>query len=270
MEIKIKNFTVGKNHQLFFILGPCVIESEKHTLFMAEEITRIAIDLKIPFIFKASFDKANRSSIHSFRGVEIKKGMKILQKVKEKFKVPILTDIHEPDQAKIVAEVVDVIQIPAFLSRQTNLIKAASETGKIVNIKKGQFLAPWDMKNVVEKCRESGAKNIMLTERGTTFGYNNLVSDMRSIPIMQKFNVPVIFDATHSLQLPTGKGNETGGMREFVPNLAKSAIAAGADGIFMEVHHDPKNALSDAATQWPLDKLYNLLSELKLIASVIR
>lgn len=270
MEIKINNFTVGKNHQLFFILGPCVIESEKHTLFMAEEITRIAIDLQIPFIFKASFDKANRSSIHSFRGVEIKKGMKILQKVREKFKVPILTDIHEPDQAKIVAEVVDVIQIPAFLSRQTNLIKAASETGKIINVKKGQFLAPWDMKNVVEKCRESGAENIMLTERGATFGYNNLVSDMRSIPIMQKFNVPVIFDATHSLQLPAGNGKETGGMREYVPHLAKAAIAAGADGIFMEVHHDPNNALSDSATQWPLDKLYDLLSELKLIASVVR
>ena len=196
--------------------------------------------------------------------------MKILQKVREKFKVPILTDIHEPDQAKVVAEVVDVIQIPAFLSRQTNLIKAASETGKIINVKKGQFLAPWDMKNVVEKCRESGAENIMLTERGATFGYNNLVSDMRSIPIMQKFNVPVIFDATHSLQLPAGNGKETGGMREYVPHLAKAAIAAGADGIFMEVHHDPNNALSDAATQWPLDKLYDLLSELKLIASVVR
>lgn len=270
MEIKVNNFTIGENHQLFFILGPCVIESEEHTIFMAEEITRIAMDLKIPYIFKASFDKANRSSIHSYRGVEINEGVKILQKVKDKFNVPILTDIHEPGQAEIVSEVADIIQIPAFLSRQTNLIKEASATGKIINVKKGQFLAPWDMKNVVEKCKESGAKKIMLTERGTTFGYNNLVSDMRSIPIMKKFDVPVVFDATHSLQLPGGKGNTTDGMREFVPQLAKSAIVSGADGIFMEVHHDPAKALSDSTTQWPLDKLYNLLSELKLIGAVVR
>jgi len=270
MEIQINNFKVGKNHPLFFILGPCVIESEKHTLYMAEEIAKITNDLNISFIFKASFDKANRSSINSYRGVGLKKGMDILQKVKTKFNVPILTDIHEPHQAEAIAEIADIIQIPAFLSRQTSLIEATCKTGKIVNVKKGQFLAPWDMKNIVEKCKNFGAKDIMLTERGTSFGYNNLVSDMRSIPIMKKFDVPVIFDATHSLQLPGGKGNETDGMREFVPQLAKSSIVSGADGIFMEVHHDPDKALSDSTTQWPLDKLYNLLSELKLISSVVR
>jgi 2-dehydro-3-deoxyphosphooctonate aldolase (KDO 8-P synthase) len=268
--VPIPPFHAGKGKPLFFILGPCVIESRSHTLYMAEMLTKLANELHIPFIFKASYDKANRTSIHSFRGSGLEEGLKILQEVRESFHMPVLTDVHEINQVKAVADVADVIQIPAFLSRQTDLLAAASETGKVINIKKGQFLAPWDMKEAVNKCIESGNEQVMVTERGSSFGYNNLVADMRSIPAMQKMDVPVIFDATHSAQLPGAQGKETGGMREYIPSLAKAAVAAGADGIFMEIHHDPEKALSDSATQWPLDQCFTLISELKILASIIR
>ncbi len=268
--VHIPPFHAGKGKPLFFILGPCVIESLRHTFYMAEMLTKMANELHIPFIFKASYDKANRTSLHSFRGPGLEEGLKILQEVRNAFHMPVLTDVHEKSQVKAVAEVADVIQIPAFLSRQTDLLAEAAKTGKVLNIKKGQFLAPWDMEEAVNKCVKSGNEQVMLTERGSSFGYNNLVTDMRSIPIMQKMDVPVIFDATHSAQLPGGRGHETGGMREYIPALAKAAVAAGADGIFMEIHHDPEKALSDSATQWPLDKTFRLISELKILSSIIR
>lgn len=268
--VHIPPFHAGKGKPLFFIVGPCVIESRKHTLYMAEMLTKMANELNIPFVFKASFDKANRTSIHAYRGPGLEEGLSILREVRETFHMPILTDIHETSQVKSVAGVVDIIQIPAFLSRQTDLLAAAAETGKVLNIKKGQFLAPWDMKEAVKKCVESENDRIMITERGSSFGYNNLVVDMRGIPEMQKLDVPVIFDATHSNQFPGGRGKETGGMKEYVPTLAKAAVAAGADGIFMEIHHNPEKALSDSATQWPLDKTFQLISELKILAAIIR
>ncbi|MDD3806560.1 MAG: 3-deoxy-8-phosphooctulonate synthase [Candidatus Marinimicrobia bacterium] len=268
--IHIPPFYAGKGKPLFFILGPCVIESRRHTLYMAEMLTKMANELKIPFVFKASFDKANRTSIHSYRGPGLEKGLAILREVRETFHMPILTDIHETYQIKEVAEVVDILQIPAFLSRQTDLIVEAARTGKVVNLKKGQFLAPWDMKEAVNKCRESGNDTVMITERGSCFGYNNLVVDMRAFPEMQKLDIPVLFDATHSVQLPGKKGKESDGIREYIPTLAKAAVAAGVDGIFMEIHHDPEKALSDNATQWPLDKTFELIAELKILASIIR
>jgi 2-dehydro-3-deoxyphosphooctonate aldolase (KDO 8-P synthase) len=247
-------------NSVFIIAGPCVIESRDHTLKMAAELSKISERVGVPIIFKSSFDKANRSSITSYRGVDIYTGLDILSDVKEKTGLPILTDIHNEFQAPIVGEIVDIIQIPAFLSRQTDIIVAAAKTGKTINLKKGQFLSPWDMKNVIEKADDAGCKEILVTERGTQFGYNNLVSDMRSIPIMQEFGHPVIFDATHSNQLP-GKG----GMREMIPSLAKAAMAVGADGLFFEVHDDPDNAMSDASTQWPLHKFEKLLKQLMRI-----
>jgi len=266
----IPPFHAGKGKPLFFIMGPCVIENRHHTLYMAEMLTKIANELQIPFVFKASYDKANRTSIQSFRGPGLDEGLKILQEVRETFHMPILTDVHEVSQVNAVAEVVDILQIPAFLSRQTDLIAAAAKSGKIVNIKKGQFLAPCDMREAVKKCVDSGNENVILTERGTCFGYNNLIADMRAIPIMQELDVPVVFDATHSAQLPGGRGTETGGMRSYIPYVAKAAVAAGADGIFMEIHHNPDKALSDSATQWPLDKTFKLVADLKMIAAVIR
>ena len=253
---------------LGFIMGPCVIESSDHILKMAYSIGEIADRLSINVIFKSSFDKANRSSISSFRGPGIHEGLKILAKVKTEVGLPILTDIHLPNQAKIVSEVADVLQIPAFLCRQTDLLNAAAKTGKAVNVKKGQFLAPWDMKNVVLKLEEQQCKNILLTDRGTQFGYNNLIADMRAIPIMQKFGCPVVFDATHSAQLPGGDGKTTGGMRDMIPTMARSAVAAGCDGIFMEVHDNVNDAKSDASTQWPIDKLESLLVSLINIREV--
>lgn len=250
-------------NKLTFICGPCVIEDEESLLKTAEGIQTVFEKVKLPFIFKSSYDKANRSSIDSFRGVGLDRGLRILGRVKEKFSLPVTSDIHLPDEAKAAGDVLDVIQIPAFLCRQTDLLVAAAETGKIVNVKKGQFCAPWDMKNVVEKLKSSGNNQIILTDRGMTFGYNNLVSDMRAIPIMKKFNPLVCFDATHSAQLPGGLGKETGGQREFIPTLAKAAVVAGADLIFMEVHPNPEKALSDSASQWPLDKLEELLIVLK-------
>jgi 2-dehydro-3-deoxyphosphooctonate aldolase (KDO 8-P synthase) len=237
-------------------------------LRVANAIQEITEKVGIRFIFKNSFDKANRSTFSSYRGLGIDEGLSILSDVKNQTGLPVLTDIHEASQANSVADVADVLQIPAFLCRQTDLLVAAAKTGKPVNVKKGQFLSPWDMKNIVEKLAISGCESILLTDRGTQFGYNNLVADMRAIPIMQKLDHPVIFDATHSAQLPGG-GTTTGGMREMIPTLAKSAVAAGCDGIFMEVHDNVHEAKSDASTQWPLDKLESLLLELKAIKEAI-
>ena len=265
--VSIKNVTFGENG-LGLIAGPCVIESREHSLKIANAIQEITEKVGIPFIFKNSFDKANRSTFSSYRGLGIDEGLSILSDVKNQTGLPVLTDIHEASQANSVADVADVLQIPAFLCRQTDLLVAAAKTGKPVNVKKGQYLSPWDMKNVVEKLEISGCKTILLTDRGTQFGYNNLVADMRAIPIMQELDHPVIFDATHSAQLPGG-GTTTGGMREMIPTLAKSAVAAGCDGIFMEVHDNVHEAKSDASTQWPLDKLESLLLELKAIKDAI-
>lgn len=267
-DIKVGNVIFGKDN-LGIIAGPCVIENRDHSLEMSYAIKEVSEDVGIPIIFKSSFDKANRTSIKSFRGPGIQEGMRILSDVKTETGLKVLTDIHSPDQAGLVSDVVDIIQIPAFLSRQTDLLIAAAKTGKPINIKKGQFLAPWDMKNVVKKLEDSGCEDIILTDRGTQFGYNNLVADMRAIPIMQQFGYPVIFDATHSAQLPGGAGSSTDGMRDMIPTLAKSAVAAGCNGIFMEVHDNIKHAKSDAKTQWPLDQLEILLQNLKLIRDSI-
>ena len=258
------------NDKLGIIAGPCVIESRDHALNMADKIKKICEKVGFNFAYKSSFDKANRTSISSFRGPGLDKGLSILAEVKKEFGIPLLTDIHEPSQAEAIAEVVDIIQIPAFLCRQTDLLIASGKTGKVVNVKKGQFLAPWDAINIVKKLEESGAVNIMLTDRGTQFGYNNLVADMRAIPIMKNFGYPVIFDATHSAQLPGGDGKSTGGMRDMIPTLASSAVAAGCSGIFMEVHNDVTKAKSDATTQWPLNSLEELLIRMKNIHEAIK
>lgn len=255
---------------LFLISGPCVIESEEMTLQIAERLTDITDRLQIEFYFKASFDKANRTSISSFRGLGIEKGVDILKKVKDTYNIKICTDIHEPWHAEYVSKVADMIQIPAFLCRQTDLLVAAGKTGKIINVKKAQFLAPWDMKNVVAKIESTGNKNIMLCERGSSFGYNNLVVDMTAIPEMKKIGYPVVFDATHSVQKPGGNGISTGGKREYVPYLAKAAIAAGADGIFFEVHPEPDKALSDGENSLKLDNMEELLKQIKSIYEIIK
>ena len=257
--------SIGDRQPLTLIGGPCVIESEDFTLKMAEEIRKICDRLGVSFIFKSSFDKANRTSINSFRGHSLDRGLAILQKVKEQVGVPVITDIHESQQAATVAEVVDVLQIPAFLCRQTDLLLAAAATGRAINVKKGQFLAPWDMKNVVKKLEHGGAKNILLTERGTSFGYNALVVDFRSLPQMRELGYPVIFDATHSVQMPGGKGDKTGGQREFVPYLAKAAAAVGIDALFMEVHENPDGAPSDGPNMISLENLENILRQVASI-----
>ncbi len=250
------------NRDLFkLIAGPCVIESEQQVIQIASEMKEITDYLGIEYTFKASFDKANRTSIESFRGPGLEKGLQILQKVKKEVGVKITTDIHEASQAEPVASVVDIIQIPAFLCRQTDLLIAAAKTGKTLNIKKAQFLAPWDMKNVIDKIEKCGNRNIMLCERGTSFGYNNLIVDMTSIIEMKKFGYPVVYDATHSVQKPGGKGNATGGNREYVPFLAKAALAVGADALFMEVHPEPDNAKSDGPNMVRLDDMKNMLLE---------
>ena len=251
------------------IAGPCVIESEENVMLVAKKIKEITDELDIPFVFKSSFDKANRTSINSFRGPGLEEGLRILNKVKTELNLKVTTDIHEPYQAEEVAKVVDIIQIPAFLCRQTDLLVAAAKTGKTVNVKKAQFLAPWDMKNVVGKLEESGNTDIMLCERGTSFGYNNLVVDMTGLVEMKKFGYPVVFDATHSVQKPGGKGNCTGGNREYVEYLAKAAIAVGADAIFMEVHPDPDNALSDGPNMVKLDELEEILVKLKKVYQAV-
>lgn len=250
---------IGDDCKLTLMGGPCVIESEDFTLKMAEEIRKVCDRLNISFIFKSSFDKANRTSINSFRGQPLEKGLEILQKVKDKIGVPVVTDIHESHQAAPVAQVVDVLQIPAFLCRQTDLLLAAAATGRAINVKKGQFLAPWDMKNVVKKLEAAGAKNILLTERGTSFGYNTLVVDFRSFPQMRELGYPIVFDATHSVQMPGGQGNKSGGQREFVPYLARAAAAVGIDALFMEVHENPDAAPSDGPNMVPLAQLESVL-----------
>ena len=268
-DIKVGNVIFGKDN-LGIIAGPCVIENRDHSLEMSYAIKEVSENVGIPIIFKSSFDKANRTSIKSFRGPGIQEGMRILSDVKTETGLKVLTDIHSPDQAGLVSDVVDIIQIPAFLSRQTDLLIAAAKTGKPINIKKGQFLAPWDVEHIVKKVEESGSQNILLTDRGTQFGYNNLVADMRAIPLMKQFGYPVIFDATHSAQLPGGSGGHSSGMRDMIPTLARAAVAAGCNGVFMEVHNNVDNAKSDAATQWPLDKLATLLIELKKIHNSLR
>jgi len=260
---------------LFLIAGPCVIESEEHALFMAEVIKGVARSLNFPFIFKASYDKANRTSIRSFRGPGLNEGLRILKKVKDEVHVPVLTDVHETKDVARVAEVADILQIPAFLCRQTDLIVAAAMSERVVNIKKGQFVSPWDMKHAVEKCREAGNDHVFLTERGSSFGYNNLVVDMRSLAIMKKF-APVVFDATHSVQLPSAsRGDEdqpaaSGGQTEFIPVLARASVAAGADGVFLEVHNNPKEAKSDGANALESTKLRGVLKELQAVHNALR
>ncbi|MBD2338960.1 3-deoxy-8-phosphooctulonate synthase [Calothrix sp. FACHB-156] len=252
---------IGNGEPLTLIGGPCVIESEDFTLKMATEISQVCDRLKIPFIFKSSFDKANRTSASSFRGQKLEDGLAILQRVKDEVGVPILTDIHESYQAAIAAEVVDVLQIPAFLCRQTDLLLAAAATGRAINVKKGQFLAPWDMKNVVKKLEVGGAKNILLTERGTSFGYNTLVVDFRSLPQMRELGYPIVFDSTHSVQMPGGQGDKSGGQRHFVPYLARAAAAVGIDALFMEIHENPDAALSDGPNMIPLAHLEAVLKQ---------
>lgn len=258
--MKLLNFTVGLDQPLFLIAGPCVIESEGLVMDVAGQLKDITAALDIPFIFKSSFDKANRSSHESFRGPGIEKGLTILDNVKKTIGVPVLTDVHEDTPMDEVASVVDVLQTPAFLCRQTNFIERVAKTGKPVNIKKGQFLAPWDMKHVVSKARAVGNEQIMVCERGVSFGYNNLVSDMRSLAILRETHCPVVFDATHSVQLPGGQGASSGGQREFVPVLARAAVAVGVSGIFMETHPDPNKALSDGPNAWPLAQMKDLLT----------
>jgi 2-dehydro-3-deoxyphosphooctonate aldolase (KDO 8-P synthase) len=264
---QVENVTVG-GPELFLIAGPCVIESEAHALKMAEAISIVCRDLHVPYIFKASYDKANRTSLHSFRGPGLTVGLRILGKVRETFKLPVLTDVHDAAQATAAGEVVDVLQIPAFLCRQTDLLVAAAQTGRAVNIKKGQFVSPWDMRHAVKKVRESGNDRVSLTERGASLGYNNLVVDMRSLPVMREF-APVIFDATHSVQLPSA-GEQSGGQPQFIPVLSRAAVAAGVDGIFMEVHDDPPRAKSDGANALPLDKLRSTLEALLRVRAAVQ
>ena len=261
-QIRIGELTLGGGAPLLLVAGPCVIESEDHLLRTGEAIKAVCEARGVPFILKASYDKANRSSWHSFRGPGLKEGLRILRLVKEKLSVPVLSDVHEVDQVSAAADVLDIIQIPAFLCRQTDLLVAAARTGKPVNVKKGQFLSPWDARNIVEKLRSAGSEQIVLTERGTSFGYNNLVVDFRSLPVMRSLGYPVLFDATHSLQLPGGAGHASAGQSEFIPHLARAAVAAGVDGLFMEVHPDPANAPSDGSNMLPLDALQGLLRQL--------
>ena len=269
-EISLNSMRLGGANPLFLIAGPCVIESEAHARTMAEHVARIAADAGVPYIFKASYDKANRSSVKSFRGPGLKAGLQILAKIKKDLNVPILTDIHDASQAASVAEVCDILQIPAFLSRQTDLLEAAAKTGRIVNVKKAQFLSPWDMTNVAEKIARAGNHRIILTERGASFGYQNLVVDMRSFPILKKLGYPVVFDVTHSVQLPGGQGHASGGQPEFIEPLARAGVAAGVDGIFLETHDNPEAALSDGANALPLSQLASLLKRLKELSTVIR
>ena len=268
--MKLCGFDIGLDKPFFLISGPCVIESEQLALDTAGRLKEITDKLAIPFIYKSSFDKANRSSSASFRGLGTEKGLAILEKVKKTIGVPVLTDVHEDTPFDEVAAVVDVLQTPAFLCRQTNFIQNVARAGKPVNIKKGQFLSPWDMIHVVNKAREAGNDDIMVCERGVSFGYNNLVSDMRSLAVMRNTQCPVVFDATHSVQLPGGQGSSSGGQREFVPVLLRAAIAAGVSGVFMESHPDPAHALSDGPNAWPLDKMEALLTVAKDLDACVK
>jgi 2-dehydro-3-deoxyphosphooctonate aldolase (KDO 8-P synthase) len=269
--VKLCGFEVGLDRPMFLIAGPCVVESREMALDTAGKLKEIAAAVGVPFIYKSSYDKANRSSSKSFRGLGMDTGLRILAEVRKQIGVPVLTDVHAEDEIAAVAAVVDVLQTPAFLCRQTDFIRAAAMSGKPVNIKKGQFLAPGDMKNVVDKAREaSGRDNIMVCERGTSFGYNNLVSDMRSLAIMRETNCPVVFDATHSVQLPGGQGTSSGGQREFVPVLARAAVATGVAGVFMETHPNPEKALSDGPNAWPLHLMRPLLETLKALDELVK
>lgn len=266
--VSVKDFKIGTHQPLTLISGPCVIESEKQALMTAGFLKELCASLKMNLIYKSSYDKANRSSHESFRGPQLEKGLTILAKIRNEFDIPVLTDIHNPEEAEIVSQVCDILQIPAFLCRQTDLLIAAGKTKAVINIKKGQFMAPWDMKNVVEKIQATGNKKIILTDRGTSFGYNNLVSDMRSIPILQKMGFPVCFDASHSVQLPGGKKTRSGGQREFIPTLAKAAVAAGCDCLFLETHPNPDRAKSDKDSVYPFKDLEALLKEIQQIYAI--
>ncbi len=269
-KIKLDKIQIGGGKPFVLIAGPCVIESRELVLKTAQAIKKIAARLKIPYVFKSSYDKANRSSVDSFRGPGLVKGLEILKGVKEKVGVPLLSDVHGVEEVYYAAKVLDILQIPAFLSRQTDLLVEAGRSKKIVNIKKGQFLAPWDIKQAIKKVESTGNKNILITERGTSFGYNTLVTDFRSLPIIREFGYPVVFDATHSVQQPGGLGKASGGESKFVPLLSRCAVAAGVDAIFMEVHPNPKKALSDGSNMVALDKLEKLLIKLKEIDEVIK
>ena len=269
-KVKCANFEIANDQPFTLIAGPCQLESEKHALDVSKELKKITSDLKINLIYKTSFDKANRTSLNGKRGMGLEKSLSIFDKIRKEVGVPVLTDIHTAEQCSLVAEHVDVLQIPAFLCRQTDLLIAAAKTGKIINVKKGQFLAPWDMANVIKKLEDSGNKNILLTERGASFGYNTLVSDMRALPIMAKFGYPIVFDATHSVQQPGGMGEKSGGQREFVPYLARAAIAVGVGVVFMETHEDPDNAPSDGPNMVPLSEMKSLLKKLVSIDTLIK
>lgn len=269
-EIKLRDFTIGNNRPFVFIGGPCVIESDSHTLAIAEQISRITGELEIPFIFKSSFDKANRSSIASFRGPGLDEGLRILAKVRKEIGVAVLSDVHNETQIDRAAEVLDIIQIPAFLCRQTDLVISIASKGLIVNVKKGQFLAPWDIKEVIEKIESQGNHKILFTERGTSFGYNNLVSDMRSLVIMRDFGYPVVFDASHSVQLPGGLGYASGGQSEFIPYLSRAAMAVGIAALFVEVHDNPKEAKCDGPNALDIKLLRELLIKARKIDSIVK
>ena len=268
--IKCKNLLISNKKPLTLIAGPCQLESEQHAIEMVRKIKKITSKLKINFIYKTSFDKANRTSLKSKRGIGLEKSLKIFQKIKKKFNVPILTDVHTVEQCKIISNFVDIIQIPAFLCRQTDLLIAAAKTNKIINIKKGQFLAPWDMINVTKKISDNGNKNILVTERGASFGYNTLISDMRSLVIMSKNGYPVVFDATHSVQEPGGKGDKSGGQREFIEHLSRAAVAVGVAALFIETHQDPDNAPSDGPNMLPINKLEALLKKILQIDKIVK
>ena len=269
-KVKCANFEIANNHPFTLIAGPCQLESEEHAMKVSTELKKITTDLKINLIYKTSFDKANRTSLKGKRGIGLEKSLSIFDKIKKEVGIPVLTDVHTAEQCAVVAPHVDVLQIPAFLCRQTDLLIAAAKTGKIINVKKGQFLAPWDMANVIKKLEESGNKNILITERGASFGYNTLVSDMRALPIMAKYGYPIVFDATHSVQQPGGMGEKSGGQREFVPFLSRAAIAVGVGAIFMETHEDPDNAPSDGPNMVPLKEIKGLLKQLVSIDSLIK
>ncbi|MGH9450760.1 MAG: 3-deoxy-8-phosphooctulonate synthase [Terriglobia bacterium] len=268
--LHLGKLTLGQGHPLFIIAGPCVIETEKHAMTMADRLSTVARSLRVPFIFKASYDKANRTSVHSFRGPGLKLGLEVLARIKREFRVPVLTDVHAVDQVRAAADVCDVIQIPAFLSRQTDLLLAAGRSPAAVNIKKGQFLSPWDAQHAVEKVAGAGNRRIMLTERGASFGYNNLVVDFRGLRVMSEWGYPVILDVTHSLQLPGGAGNCSSGQPEFIQTLARAGVAAGVDGVFLEVHDNPSRALSDGGNSLDLRKFEALARDMRDLGRFMR
>jgi 2-dehydro-3-deoxyphosphooctonate aldolase (KDO 8-P synthase) len=269
-QIKIGDFVIGDNKKFILIAGPCVLEDEKSAMNTARYLQKLTAKLKIPFIFKASYDKANRTSIKSYRGPGAKKGLTILKKIKEELSIPVLSDVHRFEEIDSAAKILDVVQVPAFLCRQTDFVTEIAKKARVINIKKGQFLAPWDVANIIEKTKSAGNEHMMITERGASFGYNNLVFDVRSLPIIREMGYPVIFDATHSVQLPGGKGTSSGGQRDMVKYLARAAVAAGVDGIFFEVHRDPEKALCDGANSLYLDELEELLTTLRQIDSLVK